>query len=55
MVRIDAREIYLAGYRQPNGRYTEGMDDLGKQIEQQLGKDRLMTARNWNTIEKALK
>ncbi|MBS3850526.1 DUF1697 domain-containing protein [Devosia sp. BSSL-BM10] len=55
VVRIDVREIYLAGYRQPNGRYTEGMDDLGKQIEQQLGKDRLMTARNWNTIEKALK
>jgi uncharacterized protein (DUF1697 family) len=55
VVRIDAREIYLAGYRQPNGHYTEGMDDLGKQIEHQLGKDRLMTMRNWNTIEKALK
>ena len=54
VLRIDAREIYLAGYRQPNGRYTEGMDALVKQLDRQLGKDALVTARNWNTIEKAL-
>ena len=54
VLRIDAREIYLAGYRQPNGRYTEGVDDLVKQLDRQLGKDRLVTTRNWNTIEKAL-
>ncbi|MEO9297201.1 DUF1697 domain-containing protein [Devosia alba] len=54
VLRIDAREIYLACYRQPNGRYTEGLIELGKQLDQQLGKDYLVTTRNWNTIEKAL-
>lgn len=54
VLRIDRREIYLAGYRQPNGRYTEGVDDLVRQLDGQLGRDRLDTMRNWNTIEKAL-
>lgn len=55
VLRIDPREIYIAGYRQPNGRYTEGVEDLVKQLDSQIGKDRLETMRNWNTIEKALK
>lgn len=55
VLRIDAREIYLACHRQPNGRYTEGLIELGKQLDQQLGKDYLVTTRNWNTIEKVLK
>ena len=54
VLRIDAREIYLAGYRQPDGRYTGGLDELGKQLDRQLGKGALVTTRNWNTIEKAL-
>jgi uncharacterized protein (DUF1697 family) len=55
VLRIDPREIYIAGYRQPNGRYTEGVDELGKQLGAQIGKGWLETMRNWNTIEKALK
>jgi uncharacterized protein (DUF1697 family) len=55
VLRIDPREIYIAAYRQPNGRYTEGVEDLVKQLDSQIGKDRLETMRNWNTIEKALK
>lgn len=48
--RIDAREIYFVAHRLPNGRYTEGLDKLGKL----LPKDALVTMRNWNTIEKLL-
>src|SRR5690606_34434622 len=49
VVRVEPREIYLVGYRRPNGRYSEGFD----QIEKQLPKGLLATMRNWNTIRKA--
>ena len=54
IVGIGVRDIFLACYRQPNGRYTEGVEDLAKQLDQQLGKAVLQTMRNFNTIEKAL-
>ncbi|SFD03142.1 DUF1697 domain-containing protein [Devosia psychrophila] len=54
ILRIDPREIYFVGYRQPNGRYTEGVDDVLKPLYARLGKGVLDTARNWNTIEKML-
>ena len=54
MLRIDAREVYFAGYRQPNGRYTEGVEDVLKPLYARLDKGVLDTTRNWNTIEKML-
>lgn len=54
ILRIDARELYLAGYRQPNGRYTEGIEEVLKPLYARLGKGVLDTMRNWNTIEKML-
>lgn len=54
ILRIDPRDIYIAGYRQPNGRYTEGVEDVLKPLYAQLGKPVLDTMRNWNTIEKVL-
>lgn len=55
VLQIDSREIYIAAYRQLNGRYTEGMDEVLKPLRAQLGKKTLDTARNWNTMEKVLK
>ncbi|WP_052951749.1 DUF1697 domain-containing protein [Devosia soli] len=55
ILRIDQREIYIAGYRQANGRYTEGVEEVLKPLRAKLGKDNLDTMRNWNTIEKVLK
>ena len=52
--RIDTREIYIAGFRQPNGRYTEGVDEVLKPLYARLGKGVLDTMRNWNTIEKVM-
>ena len=54
ILRIDARDIYIAGYRQPNGRYTEGVEEVLKPLYAKLGKGALDTMRNWNTIEKML-
>lgn len=54
ILRIDSREIYIAGYRQPNGRYTEGVEDVLKPLYAALGKGVLDTMRNWNTMEKML-
>ena len=54
ILRIDPHEIYFVGYRQPNGRYTEGVEDVLKPLYAKLGKGVLDTARNWNTIEKML-
>lgn len=45
------REIYLVGYRKPDGTYSAGGLLL---IEKQLPKGRLVTTRNWNTILKAI-
>ncbi|UJW84494.1 DUF1697 domain-containing protein [Devosia sp. SL43] len=52
--RIDTRDLYVVGYRRPNGRYTEGVEDALKPLYARLGKDHLDTMRNWNTIEKML-
>ena len=54
ILRIDPNEIYIAGYRQPNGRYTEGVEEVLKPLYARLGKGVLDTMRNWNTIEKML-
>ena len=54
ILRIDTRDIYIAGYRQPNGRYTEGVEEVLKPLYAELGKGVLDTMRNWNTIEKML-
>lgn len=48
--RFEARELYLAAHRLPNGRYTEGLAALGKALPQGL----VVTMRNWNTILKVL-
>ena len=55
VLRIDPREIYFAAYRQPNGRYTENVDEVLKPLYAQLGKGVLDTMRNWNTMEKMVK
>ena len=55
ILRIDPREIYMAAYRQPNGRYTENVEGVLKPLYAQLGKGVLDTMRNWNTMEKMLK
>jgi len=55
ILRIDQRDIYIAAYRQPNGRYTEHVEEVLKPLYAKLGKDTLDTMRNWNTIEKILK
>ena len=54
IVRIDPRDIYIAGYRQPNGRYTEGVEEVLRPLYARLGKGVLNTMRNWNTMEKML-
>jgi uncharacterized protein (DUF1697 family) len=54
ILRIDPREIYIAGYRQPDGRYTEGVEAVLKPLYAKLGKGVLDTMRNWNTMEKML-
>ncbi len=54
ILRIGPREIYIAGYKQPNGRYTEGVEEVLKPLYAELGKDVLDTMRNWNTMEKML-
>lgn len=54
ILRIDARELYIAAYRQPNGRYTEHVEEVLKPLYARLGKNVLDTMRNWNTIEKML-
>jgi uncharacterized protein (DUF1697 family) len=50
VARTDAREIYFVAHRLPNGRYTEGLDQLDKM----LPKSSLVTMRNWNTMLKVL-
>lgn len=54
ILRIDTRDIYIAGYRQPDGRYTEGVEAVLEPLYERLGKGVLDTMRNWNTIEKML-
>ena len=51
VVRMDDRDIYLVGYRQPDGRHGPGLDKFDRQLE----KGAIATMRNWNTIPKVLK
>lgn len=51
MVRVDARDIYLVGWRQPDGRHGPGLDKFDRQLDKGL----IATMRNWNSILKALK
>lgn len=55
ILRIDARDLYFAAYRQPNGRYTEHVEEVLKPLYAALDKNVLDTMRNWNTMEKILK
>jgi uncharacterized protein (DUF1697 family) len=55
ILRIDRRELYFAGYRQPNGRYTENAEAVLKPLYAEIGKRNANTMRNWNTIEKLFK
>jgi uncharacterized protein (DUF1697 family) len=55
ILRIAGREIFIAAYRQPNGRYTEHVEEVLKPVYARLGKGVLDTMRNWNTIEKLVK
>jgi uncharacterized protein (DUF1697 family) len=48
--RIDRRDIYFVAHRLPNGRYTEGLDQLDKL----LPRGALVTMRNWNTMLRLL-
>lgn len=48
--RFDERELYLVAHRLPNGRYTEGLEPLGKALPKGL----VVTMRNWNTMLRVL-
>jgi len=50
VVRVDEKDIYLVGYRQPDGRHGPGLDKFDPQSE----KGAVATMRNWNTILKVL-
>jgi uncharacterized protein (DUF1697 family) len=50
IVRVDSRDLYLVGWRQPDGRHGPGLD----KFDRQLDKGTVATTRNWNTILKAL-
>lgn len=50
VVRIDGKNLYLVGWRQPDGRHGPGLD----KFDRQLDKGSVATMRNWNTIRKAL-
>lgn len=49
VLRVTEGEIFAAGWKQPDGRYGPGFD----QIEKFFPKRTLVTTRNWNTIIKA--
>jgi uncharacterized protein (DUF1697 family) len=51
IVRVDERDIYLVGWRQPDGRHGPGLDKFDRQLE----KGAIATMRNWNTIPRVLK
>jgi hypothetical protein len=50
IVRTDARDLYIVGWRQPDGRHGPGLDKFDRQLE----KGAIATMRNWNTIPKVL-
>ena len=49
--RVDPREAFLIAYKKPDGTYLGGS---ALAIEKEVPKKALMTARNWNTILKAI-
>lgn len=49
VVRVDEKDVYLVGWRQPDGRHGPGLD----KFDRQLDKGSIATMRNWNTILKA--
>lgn len=49
-VRLDERELFLVAHRLPNGRYTEGLESLGKALPKGL----VVTMRNWTTMLRVL-
>ncbi|MEO6015061.1 MAG: DUF1697 domain-containing protein [Devosia sp.] len=49
--RIDPREAFLIAYKKPDGTYLGGS---ALAIEKEVPRKTLMTARNWNTILKAI-
>lgn len=55
ILRMDERELYFAGYRQANGRYTEHIEEVLKPLGKAIGNTNPNTMRNWNTIGKLLK
>lgn len=50
VARVDAREVWLVGHRQPDGRHGPGLDKFDRQFE----KGTIATTRNWNTLPKVL-
>jgi hypothetical protein len=50
VVGVDEKDIFLVGYRQPDGRHGPGLDKFDRQLE----KGAVATMRNWNTIPKVL-
>ncbi|WP_417307917.1 DUF1697 domain-containing protein [Devosia sp.] len=50
IVAVTAREIFLVGHRQPDGRHGPGLDKFDRQLE----KGTVATTRNWKTIPRVL-
>ena len=50
IARVDDRDMFLVGHRQPDGRHGPGLDKFDRQLE----KGAIATMRNWNTIPKVL-
>ncbi len=50
IARVDERDMFLVGHRQPDGRHGPGLDKFDRQLE----KGAIATMRNWNTIPKVL-
>lgn len=50
VVAVSAREIFLVGHRQPDGRHGPGLDKFDRQLE----KGAVATTRNWKTIPRVL-
>jgi len=48
VVSLTAREVFVVGYRQPDGRTSEAMEALSTPFKDAI------TTRNWNTIEKII-
>ena len=51
VARVDDKDMYIVGYRQPDGRHGPGLDKFDPGTE----KGAIATMRNWNTIPKVLK